>query len=230
MRRKNSTDTRLLNAAPLILWSKTNGEFRFECVRPAGNNTVFASASGYTEEFELGTVPTSGDSTAIVIELHRIIVLEIQIRLDWGMQPSDLDAHLSGPDPVGGRFHCFFNTPTPVPFVQLDQDDTTALGPETITIQRTPATTVGVFTAGDYHYWVHNYTDTTFAGSSASVTVSAVNAQGGLSQLGRFDVSNATGNQSDDLWHVVNITIDAAGNVVRNDVQVLQAGDSSIVL
>lgn len=210
--------------------TNANGEFRFECVRPAGNNTVFARAPGYTEEFEVGVVPATGNSNPVNIKLHRISILELQIRLDWGLQPSDLDSHLSGPDPAGGRFHCFFVTRAPVPFVELDVDDITALGPETISIRRTPPNAAGVFVAGDYHYWVHNFTTTTFAGSNASVTVSAVDAQGNLSQIARFDVVNAAGDPADDLWHVVNLTIDANGNLVRNDVQTFQAGNSGTVL
>jgi hypothetical protein len=210
--------------------TNANGEFSFQCVKPAGNNTVYASAPGYTEEFQVGVVPTTGNSNPVNIKLHRISVLEIQIRLDWGLQPSDLDAHLSGPDPAGGRFHCAWYAMTPVPYVQLDTDDTTALGPEIITIRRTPPTAAGVFQAGDYHYWVHNYNRTTFAGSNATVTVSAADAQGNLSQIARYDVVNATGSPTDWLWHVVDLTIDASGNVVRNDVQTFQAGDSSTVL
>jgi uncharacterized protein YfaP (DUF2135 family) len=152
------------------------------------------------------------------------------IRLDWGTQPSDLDSHLSGPTPAGARFHCFFVTRTPVPYVELDVDDVDAFGPETITIRRTPPSAAGSFVAGDYHYWVHNYTGTTFAGSGASVALSAVDAQGNLAQLASWNVANASGNPADDLWHVVNMTIDANGNVTRTDVQTFQAGDSNTVL
>jgi hypothetical protein len=169
------------------------------------------------------------------IKLSRITVNEIQIRLDWGTQPSDLDSHLSGPNPAGGRFHLFFinRANPPAPFVDLDTDDIDATGPETITIKRSPAMT-GVFVAGDYHYWVHNFTATfdpasSFVGSGAAVSVSAADALGNLSQIGRFDVVNATGPE-DDLWHVVDFTIDANGNVALNGVQSFQPGDQNTEL
>jgi hypothetical protein len=121
-----------------------------------------------------------------------------------------------------------------VSFADLDLDDTTALGPETITIRRSPATAAGVFVAGDYRCWVHNYTGkfdptSSFVGSGAAVSVTAVDAQGNLSQIGRYEVVNATGT-SDDLWHVVNLAIDANGNVVPTVVQTFQPGDESTVL
>jgi hypothetical protein len=207
-----------------------NGQFRFECVRPAGSNTVFAEAAGYGPGFEVAAVPTAGDSNSVNVELCRVNVMELQIRLDWGMQPSDLDSHLSGPNPAGGRFHCLWNARTPVPFVELDVDDVTAFGPETTTIRRSPTGPTGAFVAGDYHYWVHNFTGTTFAGSSASVTVSAADPQGVLSQIAWYDAVVAAGNPADDLWHVVNLAIDVNGNVVRTDIQALQAGTWTDVL
>ena len=154
---------------------------------------------------------------------------EIQIRLDWGTQPSDLDSHLAGPDGAGTRFHCFFVNRTPVSFVDLDSDDTTSFGPETITIRRSPAGT-GQFVAGDYHYWVHNYSMTTFAGSNATVAISSADAQGALTMISTYSIANATGSLTNGLWHVVNLTIDANGNVTRADIETLQTGNSNTIL
>ena len=70
--------------------------------------------------------------------------------------------------------------------------------------------------------------------SGATVTFAeaievASDALGNLSQIGRFDVVNATGPE-DDLWHVVDLTIDANGNVVPLVVQTFQPGDQNAVL
>lgn len=220
-----------------------NGCFSFPCLKPAGFNDVFASAPGYGEDLATATVPATGSfdcqnlpPNPVNIKLSRIAVMAFQIRMDWGAQPSDLDSHLSGPIPAGGRFHLFYDNRTqpPVPFVELDQDDTTALGPETITIRRSPANAAGVFVAGDYHYWVHNFSATfnvsaTFIGSGAAVTISAVDPQGNLSQVGRYEVAHATG-ASDKMWHVVNFTIDANGNITANVVQTFKPGIDTDVL
>jgi len=206
-----------------------NGNFTFTCVQPAGPRDVFASAPGYAEDFASGVVPTTGTSAPVVIKLHKVSVIEIQIRLDWGSQPSDLDSHLSGPDLAGMRFHCFFADKTPVPYVQLDADDTTSFGPETITIRRSPATT-GNFVAGDYHYWVHDYSSTTFAGSMASVSISSADGQGVLTPVAYDDIANAAGSPTEGLWYVVNLAIDVNGTVLRTDIQTLQPGNSATVL
>lgn len=205
----------------------TNGDFRFACVRPPGSNTLYAEAPGYGFGSRTGTVPSSGTSAPVVIPLTRVAVDHILIRLDWGMSPSDLDSHLSGPDTAGARFHCFFADRTPVGYVLLDADDVTSFGPENTTITKD---TTGSFVAGAYHVWVHNFTSTTFAGSNASVSISIVDAQGMVSQVATRLVSAASGDQGDDLWHVADLAVDANGTVTVTDVQTLSTGNSATVL
>jgi hypothetical protein len=208
----------------------TNGQFRFTCVTPAGPDTVYATAPGHLPGSAQGIVPAAGDSAPVVIMLTPVTVVEIQVRLTWGPHPSDLDSHLSGPDQAGGRFHCFFQNMTPVPYVALDQDVKTGCGPETITIARTPPGPGGQFVAGDYHYWVHDYTTTTFVGSLAMVLISTADSQGTLTTIAQYDVAAATGDPTLDLWHVVDFTLDVNGTVVRTDVQTFVAGNSATVL
>lgn len=207
-----------------------NGDFRFRCVRPAGQKTVLATAPACG--FATGTVnvPTSGNSPQVVIPLNcsAVIVDKIVAILQWGGQPSDLDAHLSGPDGQFGRFHLFFanRTQPPVPYANLDTDDTTSFGPETLTISKS----AGAFVAGDYHLWVHNYIGSTFAGSSAVVTVLRVDPQGVPTQLTRQEVQFATGDPADDLWHVVDLDVGAGGSVAVTVVQTLLPGNSATIL
>jgi hypothetical protein len=209
-----------------------SGGFRFDCMRPAGPNTVVATPlGGYQPGYGLGVVPALGDSAAVIIKLTPIVATEIQITLTWGAQPSDLDSHLSGPNQAGDRFHCFFVDKTPVPYVTLDLDVTTGFGPETIIIGQTPPATGGQFVAGDYHYWVNDYSGatTSFAGSLASVSL-AVASNSGLTQIAHYDVAAATGDPTSGLWHVVDFTLDVNGNVTRTDVQAFVAGNSAKVL
>jgi uncharacterized protein YfaP (DUF2135 family) len=200
-----------------------SGEFRFACVRPAGPDTVYATAPGYETGYAQSIVPTAGDSAAVIIKLTPVTTVAFQIRLTWGATPYDLDSHLSGPDQAGGRFHCYFDDMTPVSYASLDQDVKTGYGPETITIQRIPAGAGGQFVAGDYHYWVHDYTGPTFIDSDASVAISAVDGQGALTLIASYDVTAAAGYQTNatpyDLWHVVDFTLDANGTITRTDVQ-----------
>jgi len=70
----------------------------------------------------------------------------MRIVLNWGAKPSDLDSHLVHPST-----HVFFSKKTG-DLVNLDVDDTTSYGPETITLEKKKP---GV----KYLYAVHNYSE-----------------------------------------------------------------------
>jgi uncharacterized protein YfaP (DUF2135 family) len=201
--------------------TEANGDFRFNCIRPAGQKTVLATAPACGFNTGTANVPSSGDSQQVVISLNcnAVVVDRIVAILQWAAQPSDLDAHLSGPDEQGGRFHLFFGNRAqpPVPYASLDTDDTTSFGPEVLTISKS----AGVFVAGDYHVWIHNFIRSTFAGSSAVVTVLRMDPQGVPTQLTRQEVQFATGDPADDIWHVVNLNVGANGSVAVTVVQTL---------
>ena len=191
-----------------------NGNFTFQCVRPAGQYTVRATDSSCGSASATVMVPASGNSQQLVIALNcsAVLVDSIVIILQWSTQPSDLDAHLSGPDGQGGRFHLFFvnQANPPVPYASLDRDDRDGQGPEVLSIAKSGTT----FVAGDYHVWVHNYImGSSFSGSNAVVTIVRVNPQGLPTQLSREEVQFATGNQANNIWHVVNLALSAAGTV-----------------
>jgi uncharacterized protein YfaP (DUF2135 family) len=81
----------------------------------------------------------------------------IRIILTWGIDPSDLDSHLTGPSATD-RFHVYYSTESFGDDVNLDVDDTDSYGPETITINN--------FYTGVYRYSVHNYSDQSTLGGS----------------------------------------------------------------
>lgn len=211
-----------------------NGSFRIPCVRPSGVWLMaYATASGHVPGGGYVNVPMVGDSAPVTIPLaRRAGPVAVKIKLTWGAMPFDLDAHLSGPQ-ASGRFHLSFDDPMPVPYADLDVDDVSAFGPEVITIRENAS---GQLVAGDYHYWVDNFghgwgsDPNTYAASTATVTVLAIDAAGLPSQLGSYDVVNAAGSPADDLWHVVDLTIDFSGNVTLQPVQTLQPGVWSDVL
>jgi hypothetical protein len=77
-----------------------------------------------------------------------------QVMLIWGPAPSDLDSHMTGPSSTSstGRFHTYYGSrgsQTSEPYCALDTDDTSAFGPEVITLN--------AVTSGVYRYSVHNY-------------------------------------------------------------------------
>jgi len=74
-----------------------------------------------------------------------------QAILSWGPEPSDLDSHMTGPG-AAGRFHTYYGSrgsETSEPYCALDTDDTSAFGPEVISLHRAMS--------GTYRYSVHNY-------------------------------------------------------------------------
>jgi len=81
----------------------------------------------------------------------------LRIVLTWGLSPSDLDSHLTGPETGGGRFHCYFDNQYPNEQVNLDVDDIYSYGPET--------TTIIELVTGTYRYSVHNYSNQSSSGS-----------------------------------------------------------------
>jgi hypothetical protein len=198
-----------------------NGHFTLANA-PSGSRTVRTTASGFVTETRTLDIPAGGTvDTAISLAAIRAGG-QITIVLTWGSRPKDLDAHLSGPSRGGGRFHLYYATrgqPQPSPYATLDVDAQDGLGPETITIAPDPTT--GAFVAGEYRYWVHNFSlDPGFDVSNARVTV---NSGGG--QLDSYTPPG--GSTGLAIWRVVNLSIDAGGNVSLNPVQSYSTGFDS---
>lgn len=227
------TNTGIPNASVRILGLGTttttdgNGNFRFTCVRPAGQQTVRATDPSCGSAQATVNVPASGDSQTVVIALNCTaqIVDSIVVILQWGTDPTDLDAHLSGPDGMGGRFHVFFvnRGNSPVGYAGLDRDDRDGQGPEVLSISKSG----NAFVPGDYHVWAHNFVGSSFAGSNAVFTVLRASPGSIPSQLSRQEVQFATGDQGDDIWHALNLAITAAGGVTVTVVQTLMPGNSN---
>jgi uncharacterized protein YfaP (DUF2135 family) len=160
-----------ISGTPLIARSDQDGRYRLEGVS-AGKTPVRVSAAGFTsEQFE--QVVRAGKENPLRVALSPGMKAgQIRIVLTWGDDPKDLDAHLEGPLPGGGKFHVYYGNQGDLKskeFVHLDVDARNGQGPETITV-------LGVL-PGVYHYWVHDYSDrddpksTALANSEAEVKV-----------------------------------------------------------
>jgi hypothetical protein len=134
----------------------------------------------------------------------------IRIVLTWGSSPPDLDAHLTGPDTAGGRFHVYWNNrlnPDVAPYAGLDVDNTTDGGfPETITITR--------LNAGNYRFSVHDYTDKDSASTTKLGASGATVVLYDSTSVQTFYVPSGTGN----LWTVFELSGNIANPtvIVRN--------------
>ncbi len=201
----------------------------FTTVLPAGPANVRATMTGYLPNTVPASIPATG-TVVITIRLRRDVTIQIPtmfvMQLDWGLAPRDLDLHCSGPDNAGGRFHCLFNNPQPLPFVRLDVDDRNATGPERVAISQV----AGAFVPGDYHCWVDNYSgEQTIANSGASVTLLSLDVNSLPTQRGRWVVAVVPGTPG-RLWLVMRFTIDAQGQLTVNPSMTYQPGDWTTIL
>lgn len=179
----------------------------------SANPTPFLPASGtVVVDFVLRSVSPTPRPTHVM-----------DCTLVWGAAvpaPRDLDSHMSGPDPspAGNRWHCFYPQPSrsPVPFVRLDTDDTDYSGPEHIVVSPLQAAgSADRMVAGDYHYWVRNYSgEQSFAQSDARVTFLVDGVA-----VAHFYASQALGDPAERLWRLFDFTIAADGSVTLSRLQ-----------
>lgn len=169
----------------------------------AGSYTAEASGSGYNITYFTvicigGT--TTGDQNATITPT--LAPGETRIILTWGATPSDLDSHLTGPRPDGGRFHIYFANKTHTylgtKYADLDLDDVTSYGPETTTIYQQ----IG----GMYRFSVHDYSNRSSTNSYAlSNSGAQVRVYRGSNLVANFNVPP---NQEGTLWTVFELSGD----------------------
>lgn len=131
---------------------------------PTGTFTLTVSMAGYITYQQTVTLVV-GPNNLIVALSPQLAAGQMRFVLTWGENPRDLDSHLTGPDTAGGRFHVYFADRNPTGAdANLDVDDTSSYGPETITISQ--------FHSGTYRYYVHHFSGTgTLSTSGAIVKV-----------------------------------------------------------
>lgn len=142
-----------------------------------GYYTIEFAREGYVSTFVNVFASNASRSFDGTMNNSASIVDDSQLRvvLTWGETPSDLDSHLVGPGSDDIFYHIYFAHKTAYDrngntVAQLDVDDITSYGPETVT----------VFTVDEnasYYYSVHDYTNwgdedsTEMSASGANVKV-----------------------------------------------------------
>lgn len=201
-------------------WNNTSGPYidGFETVTnssgrytvtdvPVGYYTVEASMDGYVTGYSNIIVLSENARTDFDFTITpELADDEIRIVLTWGATPSDLDSHLIGRTPGGGTFNVYYGDKVyrynGVEMANLDVDDTSSYGPETITI------------LGDIHgvytYAVHNYSNRSSTSSTAlSYSGAVVRVFMGSYQIGEYHVPT---DQVGVYWTV--FQIDSAGRIM----------------
>lgn len=178
----------------------TNGAGQYSIAAvPTGYYTAELSAAGYITSFipvySLGG-QTTGNQNASLSPV--LAAGEIRIVLTWGSSPADLDTHVTGPTTTGPRFHIAYYAPSvnDGTVASLDADDTSAYGPETITITNQ--------ISGTYHYYVHDFTND---GTNPSQALSNSGAQVKVYDAGGLVATfNVPANQGGTIWEVFELS------------------------
>jgi len=148
------------------------------------------------------------NSTTTVLDLG-----EVRIVLSWGANPSDLDAHLTGPG-LYDRDHVYWDDQLGMD-MSLDVDDTSSYGPETITI-----TDQQMFET--YRFFVHDYTNRSSSYSTGLKNSGAkVQIYKGNTLLRTLSVPNTDGT----LWKVCEVV---GNNVIVLNTMTYASSSSSI--
>jgi hypothetical protein len=125
----------------------------------------------------------------------RIPIGTLRVVLDWGENPGDLDAHLQKKD----GYHISYRRMkvSRDGIAQLDRDDTTGFGPETITAKRIDESAI-------YSYFVHDYTNRKDESSNdLSHSKATIKVYGGDNRL--LNVFQVPRSRSGTYWHVFRI-------------------------
>jgi uncharacterized protein YfaP (DUF2135 family) len=184
--------------------SSSDGTFSMSS--PAGEQSLQVELDGY--QFPSIPVTVTEDQTTTVPEGETVGSPSVgtgQVRmvLTWGESPSDLDSHLLTP---GGTEIYFGNSNPTNAGANLDRDDTTSFGPETITITAAQN--------GTYLYWVYNWSGT------PSITTS--NAKVELyDSTGLVQTINVPTSGTGLYWNVLTLNYDGSnfGVSIVNQVQ-----------
>lgn len=201
-------------------WNNTSGEYveGFETYTsssgqysvsglPVGYYTVEASLDGYVTGYSNIIIMSENSKSDFDFTITPILSDDdIRIVLTWGASPSDLDSHLIGKTPSGNNFNVYYQNKVyrynSTEMANLDVDDTSSYGPETITILENIYET--------YIYAVHDYTNkNSSASNKLSMSGAVVKVYRGSTQLGEYHVPT---DQIGTYWTV--FAIDRSGNLL----------------
>ena len=140
----------------------TDAEGNYSVKLPLGNYTIFAEKDGYisgpcniivqsgTTDSQNGTLTPRGSGN------------NFRIVLTWGQNPRDLDSHVVGSLSNGDSFHVYYNSKSKydgdIEVCNLDVDDTSSYGPETITLNAN--------SSEPYYYYIYRYAGSGTVGTS----------------------------------------------------------------
>jgi prepilin-type N-terminal cleavage/methylation domain-containing protein len=102
---------------------------------PVGPQTIDFTVAGFSSLAETVTIAAGTTTTQSTAMSPQLAAGDLRIVLTWGASPSDLDSYLWVPSGTEVSYRATGSLSS-APFAQLDADDTTGFGPETITISQ----------------------------------------------------------------------------------------------
>lgn len=178
-----------------------------------GAHTVTCSKSGYITYSNNQVNIGAGETLTLNISLSpQLAAGSLRFVLNWGAEPTDLDAHLDTPEIGGNVYHVYYDSPgneTAPPYAMLDYDVTSGYGPETMTIHQ--------LYNGTYKFYVHNYSGSPDISTSQAFV--QIYNQNGLLQTVQIP-SSGTGT----YWYVCDVAGSNGQITIKNTIQVNSPG------
>lgn len=170
------------------------GDYTFSNL-DAGNYTISGEIYGYCSASVNG-VCLGGNTTQSDLSFSPSVTTEGELRivLTWAEDPRDLDSHLLTPEIGGNFYHIYFplshrGSLESLPYANLDVDDVSSYGPETITISQSYA--------GIYKYYVYDYAGYGSISTTSNAVVKVFDNTGLIAEF------HAPGTGEDDrYWEV----------------------------
>jgi len=188
---------------------------------PTGVFEIRISGTGFTDRVFIFTINDGENQVEDQTLVEGVSEGQLRIILSWGLEPGDLDSHLTGPSSTtpGERFHCYYSNQEPDANISLDLDDTDSYGPET--------TTIGALLDGTYNFSVYNYSDQSETGaagiynSPAKVEIYDIN--------GLLFTYNAPAATSGNTWFAIKIVVASGVYTISNPNEYLYFAGSEVV-
>lgn len=187
-----------------------NGEFTYKTTNflgiifglESGNYTATTSKTGYAStSFNIVVVPATvkGGQNATIAPITQG---NYRVVLSWGAVPSDLDSHMTAYTTSGSYEHVYYSSKLGYT-ANLDRDDTSSYGPETITITKFDGLRDG------FTYSVHDFSNKSNSNSKVlSSSGAVVELYKGNTLLKKYYVPT---DKVGTVWRV--FSIDADGNI-----------------
>ncbi len=181
-----------LDKGSVIATTSTGSSGAYSLTLPLGNYTLAVSKDGFITGavniiVQRGTTANQNGSITPLIsgEDYRIV-------LTWGADPRDLDSHMVGSLENGNSFHVYYSRKSQydgsIEVCNLDVDDTSGYGPETVTLKAT--------SNNPYYYYIYHFSGNgTVATSEATIKVYQ-----GSELVAKFNVPTDQG--SGRYWNV----------------------------